>query len=264
MTVMRRTLACFAFLAVIASASCKPKPKPGQGAYLPRLAQIIANPKSAGPSSTKDEKDAVTYTYPDAPGVQAVTMTVAKERAGAWRLTMQAPGTDTFAISNFAPRDVYPPGSVELPKEEWFELGDGPLKGNVVHLPGFIGSIGTPGHCTSAEIFSPQFFLTKAFAFKEPAMMRWACESGRAGIKAIAVREFLDQCEEAVRAKLLLPATADFHVVGIENQVLASAECDYAWKSSVDSKNGLGASVSHAFTCSYAPKKGHVEASIAR
>ncbi len=147
----------------------------------------------------------------------------------------------------------------ELPKD-WTEITNGPLKGNVAHVAGYMDS----GACLSAEVYSPDFFLTAAFAFQEQGMLRWACESGRASIKGpITVSDFLDRCKDAVRAKLAIPDSADFHYVGIAHQVLTAVDCAHAWRSDVESKNAFGVVLKHNFTCT-SNKLGGVEAAITK
>lgn len=237
-----------ALLLLLFVLSCNAKPKPTQASYIPLLAQLAANPKAQKATSTKEDKLASTSTYADSPGIKALVMTVARDRPAGWRLTFES------TKGELSPYDFAPgwlpgaPTTASMPSE-WFELQDGPLKGSVVHLPGYIGSLGTPGKATKAEVFSAPFFLGAAFAFQETGMLRWACETGRGGIKAIPIRDFATQCEDAVRTKL--PSASNF---SSNDSIRASAECEYAWPGEVDGKT---------FMCTFDPKKKRVEVHVA-
>ena len=260
--------ACYVGMLVVAVASgaaCRPKAKVNtkEGAFLPLLAQLAANPKAQKQASTKDDKQSSTFTYADSPGMKGLVMTVAKDRPAAWRIAFDSAG-EKLSPYNFIPgwSPGAGPSTAPMPSE-WFDIAEGPLKGSVVHLAGYIGSLGTPGNnATKAEVFSPGFFLSAAFASAEAKMAHWACESGRTGVKAIPVPTFLSQCKDAVSSKLLLPGSADFDVVGIEHEVNATSSCAYTWASSVTAKNAFGTEIGHKFTCNYTPKSGRVDVTV--
>ncbi len=199
-------------------------------------------------------------TFADGDGFRNLQLVAAKDRPKGWKLTYEAVGAKLSPFTFEAHPDY---GAMKgTTPTDWFQITSGPMKGSVAHLAGYIGSIGTPGdQCTKAEVFSPEFFLSAAFAFQEKEMMAWACETGAAGVKGTSVSAFLDQCKETARAKLSRPDTADFHYVGIAHEVLTALDCAHAWHSDVESKNAFNATLKHNFMC-VTNKKGGVEVSM--
>lgn len=251
---MRRRF--LSLIAVLVMLDCKLKPKEEAKAapYLPLLAQISASPKTQKPTSIKEEKAATVYAFADPPGmgISKIDLLVSKERPNAWRMSFAS--STKIVLPIFDPTQSRGRGS---PPTDWFDIAAGPLKGQVVYLPGYIAGQSV----MAAEIFSPAYFLTDNFAFRDRQMMEWACESGAANVPSpMATSEFITACKAAVSAKLSRPDTADFHYLGIATQVLIAKDCMHAWKSDVTSENALNAKQKHDFSC-VQTKKG-VEANL--
>lgn len=235
-------------LVVVLLVGCKEAPKPKQGAFVPVLAQLIANPLSQKPKSTRDEKDATTYSYDDVPklGIRHLEMVVAKDRPKAWRFTFESSG-GPFSPYNFGPADGVT--TMSMP-DGWDDIyGPGaPLFGALVHIL-------TP---TTVEIVSPPFLLSPRG--NQPDMVAWACDSGRGGVKA-SLDDFRGQCRSLVKQHLTIPSTADFPILTAGSDQV-SKDCGRLWASTVESKNAFGVVLKHGFVCTYVPKTNRVDVSM--
>lgn len=252
---MKTSAALLLLALVVLGCKAKPKPPPPP-AYVPTLAQIAASPKTQKPKTTTETKDASTFTFADGDGFKNLQLVAAKDHPKGWKLTFESVGAKVSPFT-FEPAPDYGAMTVSTPTD-WFQITGGPLKGSVAHLAGYMAS---SDQCTKAEVFSPDFFLSSAFAFQEKEMITWACESGTASVKGTSVSAFLDQCKDTARAKLSRPDTADFHSLGIAHEVLTAADCTHGWHSDVDSKNAFNATQKHNFSC-VTNKRGGVDVSM--
>jgi hypothetical protein len=224
-------LVCIAFAAmVLASKRKEPEHKPSPS--LAALGQLAQNDKSLPPTATKPSADGTVETYADVTGLRNIVRSSAKDRPGAWKISVDALPNETFTPWTFAPGwspgaelTPAPPGAVGLPAD-WFELTDGPMKGAVVHLPGYIHGM----QCHSAHLYSASYVGSKAYTAQEgndPEVLQWACDTGRSGVKAPLMTEaFKDRCREAVKAK------GGAITLTNSGSVMTAGDCTHAWMGS--------------------------------
>lgn len=218
-------------------ASAKSSAEKEGATFVPLLAKLSTDPKSLTPKTTKPGKDDVVYTYDDPKGTALHELKLtAEKKPNTWLIEFSA--VSGVAAQDFAPSDTEraPPSSSEISA-----LNDGPLKGAIV--------LRDASHW---KLMSAAYALEKSVGGDET--VDWICSTKRVPtIKSVDSGDFKVQCKDMVRAKLLVPTSADFPGLFDADRLLTNNKCGRTWRSWVDSKNAFGVKIRKTFTCTYEP-----------